>query len=363
MSIPLCDLEAEHRPLRAELEAAARRVLASGAFVLGAEVAAFEREVAEQMRVEHAVGVSSGTDALLALLMAAGIKPGDEVITTPFTFFATVGSIVRLGARPVFADVEPDTLNLDPAAAIERRGPRTRAILPVHIFGRPARVAPLVAACMESNVVVVEDAAQAMGAPILSAGSAGAALSFHPAKNLGGFGDGGMVLTRDAATAARVRALRVHGASEKFHHTVVGGNFRLDEIQAALLRVKLPHLPGWNRARARRADLYREGLADVDVVLPPPDASSVWNRFVIRVAGGRRDRVAAHLEKEGIATAIYYPLPLHLQPALAEFGGRAGQLPNAERACAEVLALPMHPTLSDRALVRICEAVRRGLGS
>jgi dTDP-4-amino-4,6-dideoxygalactose transaminase len=363
--IAMTDLSALHAPLRTELDAAFARVLASGSFVLGEEGAAFERETAALLGVSLAVGVSSGSDALLALLMACGIGPGDEVVTTPFSFFATVEAILRLGARPIFADIEPDSFNLDPARAMERIGPRTKAVLVVHLFGRVARMAELREACAAAEIPLLEDAAQAIGARDEVGGTKrpagamgrGAALSFFPAKNLGGFGDGGMVITDDQALAYQIRRLRNHGAGERHRHDRVGGNFRLDEIQAALLRVKLPHLVGWTEARRRIAAAYGRQLAETPVILPPPDDGCVWNQFVIRVPAERRTALIGHLHDRGIASAIYYPLPLHLQPALAEGGQRAGAFPCAERASREALALPIFPTLTEEGIARVTGAV------
>ncbi|HVZ71755.1 MAG TPA: DegT/DnrJ/EryC1/StrS family aminotransferase [Polyangia bacterium] len=361
--VPSADLTALHAPLAGELEAAARRVLASGRFILGAEVAAFERELAAALGVARAVGISSGTDALLALLMAHGVGPGDEVVTTPLSFFATAGVIARVGARPVFADVEPDTLNLAPDRAIEKLGPRARAIVVVHLFGRAARTAPLAAACTSRGLALIEDAAQAIGAtsdgrPVGSVGAA--ALSFFPSKNLGGFGDGGAVVTDDAALADRVALLRSHGATARMRHELVGGNFRLDELQAALLRVKLPHLSRWTERRRGHARRYRAALANLPgLALPPDDDTCVWNQFVVRVRDGRRDELARALAKRKIATAIYYATPLHLQPALASLGHGAGDFPVAEAAAAEVLALPVAAELDDTAIDRVADAVRQ----
>lgn len=354
--IPLVDLTPAHLPLGDELRAAAGRVLGSGRFILGPEVSAFERELATMSGLSHAVGVSSGTDALTALLLGAGVGPGDEVVTTPYSFFATAEVIVRLGARPVFADVEPETLNLDPAAAAERLGPRTKAVLAVHLFGRPAPLAALRAICAGAEVPLLEDAAQAIGAAGVGSGW-GAALSFFPSKNLGGFGDGGAVVTDDAALAARLRLLRNHGASEKLHHEAVGGNFRLDELQAALLRVKLPHLPRWTAERRRLATAYRERLRHLPIGLPPADESCVWNQFVIRAPADRRAELRRRLDERGVASAIYYPTPLHLQPALAALGHRSGDFPNAERGAQESLALPLFPGLTDDQLGRVAEAL------
>lgn len=358
----MVDLQSQHAPLRPALEAAAARVIASGRYVQGGEVAAFEREMAIACRVPHAVGVSSGTDALICLLLAAGVQPGDEVLTTAFSFFATAEAIVRVGARPVFTDVDPATLNLDGVAGAARLGPRTRAVLVVHLFGRPARLEALVPACAAAGIPIVEDAAQAVGGrlpdgrPVGGLGI-GAGLSFFPAKNLGGFGDGGMVLTADAALAARVRRLRNHGADRKHHHLETSGNFRLDELQAALLRVKLPHLAGWTKARCLVAAAYRQRLAGLPLALPPDDQGCVWHQFVIRVPASRRDQLAQHLAEREIETAVHYPTPLHLQPALAWLGHRPGDFPNAERAAQDSLALPIFPELTNGQLARVTDAV------
>jgi dTDP-4-amino-4,6-dideoxygalactose transaminase len=364
----MADLAAQHAPFQEQLVAAAARVLASSRYILGDEVAAFEREASEALGVAHAVGVSSGTDGLLALLMAAGVGPGHEVVTTPYSFFATAEAIVRLGARPVFADVDPDTLNLDPELAAARITGRTRAVVVVHLFGRLARTAPLASACAARGIPLIEDAAQAIGARDVVVGSpgavgrcgtlgAGAALSFFPAKNLGGFGDGGMVLTQDERLASEIRLLRNHGAVGKLRHVAIGGNFRLDELQAALLRVKLPALEGWSAERRRIAARYRTLLAELPLRLPPWDAGAVWNQFVVGVPDGRRAGLVEHLDRQGIATGIYYPLPLHLQPALAHLDHRAGDFPHAERAAQETLALPIFPELGDDRLSRIAAAV------
>ncbi len=354
--IRLVDLKAQHEPLAGALRAAVDRVLASSRFILGAEVAAFEAELAAALGFAAAVATSSGTDALLALLMAAGVGPGDEVITSPYSFFASVEGVMRLGARPVFADIQADTFNLDPEAALERLTPRTKAVLPVHLFGRAARLAPLNAACTGTGIRLLEDAAQAIGARGVGLGW-GAALSFFPSKNLGGFGDGGAILTHDTDLAARLRRLRNHGSSEKLRHEELGGNFRLDEIQAALLRVELPSLDGWTTARRRIAELYRQQLERLPIGLPSGDEGAVWNQFVVRVPADRRAAVRAHLAERGIESAVYYPLPLHLQPALAALGHRPGDFPRAERAAQESIALPIHPGLSEGAVSRVAGAL------
>lgn len=353
--VPLLDLRALHEPLHAELMAAAERVIASGQFILGPEVAALEREVAALCRVPHAVGVSSGSDALLAALMALGVGPGDEVVTSALSFIATPEAVVRLGARPVFADVGAD-FNIAPAAALDRVGPRTRAILAVDLFGRRAPITMLGAA----GVAVVEDAAQAIGVPALSHGAAAATLSFFPSKNLGALGDGGMVLTHDAVLAERVRLLRVHGAHPKYVHAVWGGNFRIDALQAALLRVKLPHLERWNRARRALAERYLTGLDHIDgLILPPTGVEDAWHQFVVRVRGGRRDALRAHLQGQGVDSEVYYPLALHLQPCFTDLGGRPGDCPNAEAVTREALALPVHATLTSAQADHVIDCIQR----
>jgi dTDP-4-amino-4,6-dideoxygalactose transaminase len=336
--VPLFDMAAELAPLRSEIDAAIARVLDSGVLIGGPEVAAFERELAATVGCTHSVGVSSGTDALLATLMALGVGPGDEVVTTPLTFFATAGSAARLGARVVFADINADTLTLDPGAVAERIGPRTKAVVTVHLFGHPAAL-PVV------PCPVIEDAAQSIGGPRLRGRAA--TYSFFPTKNLGALGDAGAVVTNDASLADRISLLRTQGARPKYHHVALGANFRLDALQAAALRTKLLHLARWTAARRAHAARYRELFAGhrlpPEVHLPATDPDHVFHQFVIRVP--RRDRLRAFLAASGIGTEVYYPEPLHLQPAFAQLGYHVGSLPTAERACAEVLALPIRPGL------------------
>ena len=357
LAVPMVDLSAQHRPLHDDLRRALDRVISSNRFILGDEVAALERAVASFSGVSHGVGVSSGSDALLAMLMACGVGPGDEVVTTPYSFFATVEAIFRLGAKAVFADIDPVTLNLDPALAAERVGPRTKAVLVVHLFGRPARLAELGVVLRRGGIPLLEDAAQAIGAAGVAEQGKAAALSFFPSKNLGGFGDGGMVLTNDGDFAAQLRLIRNHGAAARQNHDRIGGNFRLDEMQAALLAVKLPRLRHWTEERRRVAAAYRAGLAGLPVELPPDEEGAVWNQFVVRVAADRRPALIEHLTNRGIASAIYYPVPLHLQPALQSFGYRPGMFPQAERAARETLALPIYPELTDVVVARVSEAI------
>jgi dTDP-4-amino-4,6-dideoxygalactose transaminase len=340
MKVPLLDLAAQNEPLKSEIGAAIARVVSSGHFILGPEVEAFERALAEALTVKQAIGLSSGTDALLVALMALGVEPGDEVVTTPFSFFATAGCIARLRARPVFADIEPASFNLDPAAALAACGSKTRAIIPVHLFGRPA---PIPA----TSLPIVEDAAQSIGACALA--GVASCLSFFPSKNLGGFGDAGALCTNDDAFASTVRLLRAHGARPKYIHPALGGNFRLDALQAAVLRVKLPSLPAWTAARRANADHYRQLFAATPGIPPelrlPEDAPGhTYNQFVIRAP--RRDGLREYLATHGVATEVYYPLALSLQHCFRDLGYREGQFPHAEAATREALALPVYPGLT-----------------
>ncbi len=352
MRVPLLDLRAPYRQVGPAVEAAVRRVLASGHYILGEEVEMLESEVASLLGVAHAIGVSSGTDALLAGLQALGIGPGDEVVTTTFSFFATAGAIARLGAKPVFADVEPSSFNLDAADALRRTTSRTKAYLPVHLFGRPARTAPLQRAALP----IVEDAAQALGAPGVGKLGKLATLSFFPSKNLGAAGDAGMVVTDDSELADRLRLLRAHGSRPKYVHHLIGGNFRLDALQAAVLRAKLPHLAAWNRQRRSNVERYRQGLAGASLTLPEEAPDHIWHHFVVRAP--RRAELRKHLAHQGVETEIYYPRPLHLQPCFAYLGGKPGDLPEAERAAEEALALPVHAELSADQIDFVAGAVR-----
>lgn len=353
MEVPLLDLKAQHDPIRDELRAAIDRVLQTEHYILGPEVRALEKEVSAYTDTAHGIGVSSGTDALLVALMAVGVGPGDEVITTPYSFFATAGVVARLGARPVFVDIDPATYNIDPDAVAGAVNERTKAIIPVHLYGRMADMDPIMEVARAQGVAVIEDAAQAIGAFDAKGRKAGSigdlgCFSFFPSKNLGGFGDGGMVVAKDMDLADRVRILRVHGSRPKYYHSLVGGNFRLDAIQAAILRVKLQYLDGWTVARRDNAERYREQLAPAAEALglPEDEPGHIYNQFVIRIRD--RDAVRATLKEVGIATEIYYPQPLHLQECFAGLGYRQGDLPHAEGAAGETLALPIHPELSLR---------------
>lgn len=451
--VPLVSLEAQHAALAGALADASQRVIASGRFILGPEVEAFEREIATYLGVKHAIGVSSGTDALVCALLALGIGPGDEVVTSAYGFVATAEAVARVGATPRFVDIDPSGFNLDPGRVADATSPRTRAILPAHLFGHPADLEPLNELGGRSGIAVIEDAAQAMGAtwlgvnaweevterqarrwsastaqrragdfpappsqtmvsaglevtdedretlisvaspdpsfgggerdtlvgrptsvdPVLSpvgprrAGSVGTlgCFSFFPSKTLGALGDGGLVVTGDDLLAARVRRLRQHGASAKHWYTEIGGNYRLDALQAALLRVKLPHLDGWLALRRAHVAAYEAALADLSGLELPRAAAfadPAWAHYVVRVKDGRRDAVARALEERGIETAIYYPVPLPLQPAFSYLGHRAGDFPEAERAAAECLAIPLFPELRVEERERVIRALRECLG-
>jgi dTDP-4-amino-4,6-dideoxygalactose transaminase len=357
--VPLLDLTAQYRPLREQILAAMTRVADAQRFIMGPEVEGLEREIAAMLGVEHAIGVSSGTDALLAAMMALGVGPGAEVVTSAYSFFATGGSIVRLGARPIFVDIDPQTFNLDPSALKAAISAATRAIIPVHLFGLCADMAPICQIASEHGVPIVEDAAQAIGATYRGrkAGTFGAlaCFSFFPSKNLGAFGDAGLIATNDASLAREVRLLRNHGMEPKYVHRTVGGNFRLDALQAAVLRIKAPHLAAWTEARRRNADRYRtlferHGIRDGTLPVEPQGYIHIYNQFVIR--GNRRDELRAHLESKEIGTEIYYPIPLHRQECFehgtsADSPSRAKSLPHAEEAAATSLALPIFGELTE----------------
>ena len=370
MQVPLLDLKQQHLDLRDELRAALGRVLDSQQFIMGEDVRLLEAELARYTRARYAVGCGSGSDALLLALLALDAGPGAEVVTTPFTFFATAGAVVRAGARPVFVDIEPRTYNIDPARAVEALTKRTRAVIPVHLYGQMAELDEILTAAEKRRVRVIEDAAQAIGAVDTAGRSAGAVgdagcFSFYPTKNLGAAGEAGLVTTNDAAVAERLRRLRVHGGATEYHHEEVGFNSRLDTFQAAVLRVKLPHLDAWSDARRERAETYTrliEAAGLAGVVTPPhvsPGARHIFHQYVIRVAEGRRDALLEHLRQNGVGTKVYYPVPLHLQPCFADLGYQAGDFPESERAARETLALPMFPELTDEQQQYVVECVRR----
>jgi dTDP-4-amino-4,6-dideoxygalactose transaminase len=351
MNVKLLDLQAQYLPLRNEIRRAIDEVCDAQALCLGPAVERFEKHLAEYCHTKHAIGVSSGTDALLCSLMALDLKPGDEVLVPSFTFFATAGSVARLGATPVFCDIDPKTFNLDPNDAARRITPKTRAIMPVHLFGQCADMDAINALAAKHNLKVIEDAAQAIGAkrhdqPACSLSLAGC-LSFYPTKNLGAFGDAGAICTNDDAFADTCRKLRVHGSGHTYHHELIGGMFRMAGIQGAVLDVKLKHLNDWHDARRKNASLYNDLLADSPITTPHIDPAnwSIYNQYVIRTPN--RDHVKRRLADAGIGAAVYYPTPLHLQPCFAYLNVKQGSLPESERACREVLALPIYPELPE----------------
>ncbi|HWS87077.1 MAG TPA: DegT/DnrJ/EryC1/StrS family aminotransferase [Pyrinomonadaceae bacterium] len=370
MQVPLLDLKQQHAALRDELRDALTRVLDSQQFILGEDVRLLEAELARYTRARHAVGCGSGSDALLLALLALDVKEGSEVVTTPFTFFATAGAVVRAGARPVFADIEPRTYNIDPTKVEEVITERTRAVVPVHLYGQMAEMDEILSAAAKRGVRVIEDAAQAVGAGDSEGRSAGAVgdagcFSFYPTKNLGAAGEAGLVTTNDGATAERLRRLRVHGGATEYHHDEVGFNSRLDTFQAAVLRVKLPHLDGWSGARGERAETYTQLINDAGltefVTLPfiNRGARHIFHQYVVRVAAARRDALLEHLKANGVGTKVYYPVPLHLQPCFADLGYREGDFPESERAARETLALPMYPELTRAQQEYVVETLRR----
>ncbi|HZS48521.1 MAG TPA: DegT/DnrJ/EryC1/StrS family aminotransferase [Blastocatellia bacterium] len=355
--VPLLDLKIQYQSIREEIREAVDRVFDRQQFILGPEVAAFEREVAEYCQVNHAVGCASGSDAIMLALMALGIGPGDEVIIPTFTFFATGGYVAHVGARPVFVDIDPVDFNIDCEQVEAKVTSRTKAIMPVHLYGQCANMDALLDISKRTGVPIIEDAAQSIGATFRDrqAGSMGriGCFSFFPTKNLGAAGDGGMVVTNDSEIDQRLRALRVHGSRVKYHYEMLGVNSRLDEVQAAVLRVKLKYLDEWSAARANNADRYdtlfrSAGLDDDDNVIPPvrqKGARHIFNQYVIRAR--ERDALMAYLKEHSIGTEVYYPVPLHQQPCFAAFGSGDDSLPNAEQASKEVLALPIYPELTE----------------
>ncbi len=352
MNVPLLDLKAQYAAIKAEVDTAIAEVLESQHFILGPKVDQCEKAIAAYSKCSHAVGVSSGTDALLACLMAENIGPGDEVITTPYTFFATAGAIARLGATPVFVDIDPATYNLDVSQLTSKVTGKTRAIVPVHLYGQMADMDAVMRVTDEHGLVVIEDAAQAIGAEDKGrrAGSIGhyGCLSFFPSKNLGAAGDAGMIVTNDAQRAEKLRCLRGHGSKPKYYHKMIGGNFRLDAIQAAVVSAKLPHLDDWTAARQRNAKRYDQLFGDAGLPIGLPKVlvnRHIFNQYVIRVSG--RDELQNFLKKKSIGTEVYYPVPMHLQECFAYLGWNAGAFPESERAAKETLALPIYPELTE----------------
>lgn len=367
MKIPAVNLKAQSEPLRVELLAAIERIIDSQQFVLGAEVKALEEEIAQYSRTSWAIGCASGSDALLLALMALDIKTGDEIITTPFTFFATGGAIARLGARPVLVDIDRPVYNIDPAQIETAIGSRTRAIIAVHMYGQCADMDPLLAIANRHGLPLIEDAAQAIGAEDRGrrAGSMGrlGCFSFYPTKNLGAAGDAGMIATNDGGLAARLAALRVHGGVTEYRHTEIGINSRLDALQAAVLRVKLPHLDDWSNARLARAHRYNELLSGANLpyeLLAPfirPDGRHIFHQYVVR-APKHRDALMAHLAQRGVGTRVYYPVPLHLQECFRYLGYQEGDFPEAEGAALETFALPIYPELTDEEQDYVVDCLR-----
>lgn len=365
MTVPLLDLHAQYHPLRQALLDAVTRVCDSQRFIGGPEVDGLEHELCDTLGYRHALGLSSGTDAVLAALMALDIGPGDEVITPTYSFFATAGCVVRVGAKPVLVDSEPGTFNIDTAAAIAAITPRTKAIIPVHLFGQAAEMQPLVDAARTRGIAIIEDAAQAIGctyhgAPVGTIGAIGC-FSFFPSKNLGAFGDAGFVTATDPALAKKLRLIRTHGMEPKYHHHLVGANFRIDALQAAVLRVKLPKLAGWSEGRRANAARYRALFADAglsDVVLPTaaPNRTHIYNQFVIRVP--QRNQLRAHLDAATIGTEVYYPVPFHLQACFANLGYQPGAFPEAEAAANDSLALPIYPELTEPQQAAVVDAIK-----
>lgn len=365
--VPLCDLQTQIRALEPELLGALLRVLRSGQVILGPEVADLEKEIAQYCGVGHGVGCASGSDALLLALTALGVGPGDEVILPPFTFFASVGAVCRAGAQPVFADIDPNSYNLDPADVAARITPRTRAIMVVHLFGQTAEMEPIRRLADRHGIPIVEDAAQAIGAEYRgqrtgSLGTVGC-FSFYPSKNLGTYGDAGMCVTNDGELAARIACLRTHGMEPRYHHKYLGWNARIDALQAAMLRVKLPYLDRWceeRQAAARRYDALIEEshlAAYLERPAVQPERRHVFNQYVVRVAHGQRDALLRHLKAEKIGCEVYYPIPLHLQECLRYLGHTAGDFPVSEEAAQSVLALPMFPEITveqQRRVVHAC---------
>ncbi len=365
MTVPLLDLRAQHERIRDEVVAEMMRVVDDQAFILGAPVERLEAAVAALSGTRFAIGCANGTDAILLALRGLDVKPGDEIVTTPFTFFATAGAIHNVGARPVFADIDPETFNINPQAAAAAVTGKTKAVIPVDLFGQLAAIDTVRAAI--PDLPIIEDAAQSIGASrkiggrTVMAGEAATigTFSFFPSKNLGGYGDGGMMVTQDEEIASRLRRLRVHGGMKTYYHEEVGYNSRLDALQAAVLLAKLPHLESWSSARRRNAEYYNAafaGCADVRTPFIDPANTSIYNQYTVRVP--RRDALQEHLKSRGIGNSVYYPLPLHLQPCFAYLGYSEGAFPESEKAAHEVLSLPVYPELSESQLDLVIHAVR-----
>lgn len=363
-NIPLMDVRSQYFELKEEIDRAVQAVFERSDFILGSDVKEFEKEFADYCGASYGVGVANGTDALVLILDALSIGPGDEVITTPFTFFATAESIMRVGAKPIFADIDPKTFNIDVNQIESLITERTKAIMPVHIFGQIAEMEKINEIAEKYDLFVIEDACQAAGAEYRGkkAGSLGdaAAFSFFPTKNLGGAGDGGMVTTQHESIAEKVKLLRVHGSAKKYHHEMIGYNSRLDTLQAVVLRAKLKKLDEWNERRREVARLYSDALRDLPVVTPFESVENkhIYHLYVIRVLDGKRDELSSFLSSKGIGNGVYYPVPLHLQETCAELSYSEGDLPEAERACKETLALPMSPYVTESDVSYIADALK-----
>jgi dTDP-4-amino-4,6-dideoxygalactose transaminase len=354
MKVPMLDLTIQYQQLKEEINTAVQQVMENAHFILGPNVKKLEQDIAAYSRVKHGVGVGNGSDALHIALMACGVGEGDEVITTAFTFFATAGAIARAGAKPVFVDIDPVTFNIDPTLIEEKITEKTKAIIPVHLYGQTADMDPIIEIARKYNLYIIEDAAQAIGAEYKGrkVGELGdvACYSFFPTKNLGAYGDGGMAVTDNDDLAEKMRVIRVHGSKPKYYHHVLGYNSRLDEMQAAILNVKFPRLDNWNRLRREKANKYTQLLNEKlsDVVVTPVEAEGryhIYHQYTIRVE--KRDELQKYLAEQGVSTMVYYPKPLHLQPVFAHLGYKEGDLPHTEQATLEVLSLPMFPELTD----------------
>ena len=367
MNIPLLDLKAQYASIKTEVNAAIQEVLESQHFILGPKVDQCEKAIAAYSKCSHGIGVSSGSDALLACLMAENIGPGDEVITTPYTFFATVGAISRLGATPVFVDINPATYNMNVSQIAAKITKKTRAIIPVHLYGQIADMDPVMQLAEQHNLIVIEDAAQAIGAEYKGrrAGSIGhyGCFSFFPSKNLGAIGDAGMIVTNDAQRADKLKVLRGHGAKPKYYHRIVGGNFRLDAIHAAVVSAKLPHLDSWTAGRQHNARRYDQLFRDAALPITLPVVNTdrhIFNQYVIRSSS--RDQLQAFLQKKGVGSEVYYPVPMHLQDCFAYLGVKAGAFPESERAAKESLAIPVYPELNDAQAKYVVESIAEFVG-
>jgi dTDP-4-amino-4,6-dideoxygalactose transaminase len=367
MTIPLVDLKAQYLSIKDEMDAAIQRVVDSTSFIMGPDVRAFEEEFADFCGIQHVVGVDSGTAALHLAFLACDIGPGDEVITTPHTFIATIGMLGSVGAKPVFVDIDPQTYNIDPTRIEAAITERTKAIMPVHLYGQPAEMDPILEIVDRHGLKLIEDAAQAHGAEYKGRRAGGmshvAIFSFYPGKNLGAYGDAGAVVTDDGEIAEKVRLLRNHGRRDKYEHLMQGFNYRIDTLQAAILRAKLAHLEEWNEARRRHAATYRELLNDLDLVLPyePEHVRPVYHLFVVRLQ--ERDALREHLKAKGISTGIHYPIPLHLQPAYRHLGYKEGDFPITEECARQVLSLPMYPELTRAQMEKVVQAIKEFLES